>query len=232
MNQQPKLKLMSVTTKFSVIALCASIALAGCANTPMQQTGTNVAVGAALGAGIGNLIGKNTKSTAIGGVIGGVLAYQFGDYIRQSLFGLQQNGVTVDNAPVSPAMGANGQQAAQPVRITLPEYVTFDSGSSTLRRDANTTATLDKISQTLANPQYNYARIEVIGHADSSGDATKNQQFSINRANEVSMYMAQRGVDRNKLRAEGRGASQPIADNATTDGRARNRRVEIIVYPA
>lgn len=206
-------------------------------NLPMQtQAGTGVqsaaqtAVGALIGAGLGNLIGGGGRQgTLIGTALGAGLGYQFGDYIRQALFGLNPN-LAVD-VPVN-TNNPNSNMVA-PVRITLPEYVAFDSASSTLKFDAGmSNSTLNQVAQTLKNPSYQYASILVVGHTDAMGDAGFNQQLSFNRASVVSNYLAQQGLDARRIRAEGRGAAQPVSDNATVEGRARNRRVEIIVMPA
>jgi outer membrane protein OmpA-like peptidoglycan-associated protein len=193
------------------------------------QTGTQTAIGAALGAGLGNLIGGNRQGTLIGAAIGAGLGYQYGDYIRQSLFGLNQSGVMVD----TPAVASGTPAIALPVRITLPEYSGFEPSSAQIRYDAGSAGnnTLNQISQTLRNANYQYATILVVGHTDSSGNVAINNQLSIDRAVAVANYLAKQGLDSRRIRAEGRGAAQPIADNMTIDGRARNRRVEIIVMP-
>jgi len=232
----------------ALLSVAASLILTGCATTQTgaynqggqpiysqpaygQNQGVSTAVGAVVGGAVGNIIGKDSKSTLIGAAIGGVLGHQYGEYIKQALFGLQQNGVIVDNPQaINNQPGANPN--SQPVRITLPEYVTFASGSTILKNDPNTISALNRVAETLNNPQYRYSKIDIIGHSDSSGDPARNQQFSVIRANEVSNYMASRGVDRNRMYAKGMSSAQPIADNSTVEGRARNRRVEIIVYPA
>jgi len=73
------------------------------------------------------------------------------------------------------------------------------------------------------------ARVRVVGHTDSSGDPAYNQRLSDRRARAVLEYLIARGVSRDRLEAAGRGESEPIADNATSDGRAQNRRVELNV---
>jgi outer membrane protein OmpA-like peptidoglycan-associated protein len=188
------------------------------------NTLTNTVVGAAIGAGIGQLTGKNTKSTLIGAAVGAGLGYQFGQNIRDSLFGLKQTaGVTVDVPPQNAPANA-------PVTIRIPEQVSFDSNSSQIRQDANTQATINKIVEVLR--QQNYSVIIAIGHADASGDPARNVALSVDRATVFANELARRGLDGRRIRAEGHGAREPIAENTTPEGRAKNRRVELLVYPA
>lgn len=68
--------------------------------------------------------------------------------------------------------------------------------------------------------------IVIIGHSDAMGDAGYNRYISLRRARAVADYLVSRGVDENRLLVEGRGAAEPVADNDTIGGRARNRRIE------
>ena len=69
--------------------------------------------------------------------------------------------------------------------------------------------------------------IKVIGHTDSKGSDAYNQALSERRASSVASYLLSQGLSPNKLTSEGRGESEPVADNATDEGRAKNRRVEL-----
>ncbi len=223
-NQEQKKQKKPV--KLLLASLIATVLLSACAN-PQHNTAAGTAVGAAVGAGIGNLIGKNRKGTLIGAgvgaVIGGTVGYQWGAQIRQALMGIPpESGVTV--ADVNP------NQPNSPIVVTLPEKVTFDSNSSYLKSDQLTQTTLAKISQAIQSQPY--SKIAVVGHADSSGNPSKNQILSQERAMAVSSYLSRSGVDIGRINTQGMGANQPIADNSTPMGRAQNRRVEIIIYPS
>ncbi|MCG6118632.1 MAG: OmpA family protein [Aquimonas sp.] len=101
----------------------------------------------------------------------------------------------------------------------------FASGQHQLRREARDN--LQKVIELIeANPG---ASVLIEGHTDSQGGANLNQVLSQRRAENVREALVQKGVDAGRLRAVGLGMDRPIADNATADGRARNRRVEIIV---
>lgn len=88
---------------------------------------------------------------------------------------------------------------------------------------------LDRIANVLAPvPQ---TAIHIFGHTDSLASELHNLQLSIRRAENIADHLRLRGVALVRLHPDGKGESEPIADNATEDGRARNRRVEIIVKP-
>ncbi len=73
--------------------------------------------------------------------------------------------------------------------------------------------------------------IDVIGHTDNVGDAGYNQDLSARRARAVTRVLVSNGVGQSRLRAIGRGEAEPVATNQTEEGRALNRRVEIIIRP-
>jgi outer membrane protein OmpA-like peptidoglycan-associated protein len=101
----------------------------------------------------------------------------------------------------------------------------FASGQSALRAEAreNLQKVIDLIN---ANPG---ANVLIEGHTDSQGSANLNQVLSQRRAEAVRDALIQEGVDGSRLRAVGLGKDRPVADNGTAEGRARNRRVEVVV---
>jgi len=105
--------------------------------------------------------------------------------------------------------------------------VTFETGRSALRRESN--AVLDIVAASLvAHPDI---RIEIAGHTDDAGPAALNERLSQARAAAVRAYLARKGVPPARMTARGYGESQPAATNATPDGRAQNRRVELRQIP-
>jgi len=106
--------------------------------------------------------------------------------------------------------------------------VLFESGGDKLTSSSE--SRLDTVAQALA--AYPDRSIVVEGHTDDRGSDATNQQLSQKRAESVRSYLQQRGVPPEQMRAVGRGESQPIASNDTAEGRANNRRVEVIVEPA
>jgi len=113
--------------------------------------------------------------------------------------------------------------------ITLSGSVLFPSGESTLLPSA--TSRLSDVAQALAAQDVK-TPIEVIGHTDSQGSDEANRELSQRRAETVRTFLIAHGVPTDRVRAEGAGESQPITSNASPEGRANNRRVEIVVPPA
>jgi OOP family OmpA-OmpF porin len=106
--------------------------------------------------------------------------------------------------------------------IELPN-VNFELESAVLTSDS--TATLDGAVSTLN--RYRELQVECSGHTDSTGSDAYNQRLSEQRAHSVCEYLVSHGIDRARLQERGYGESRPIADNATEEGRARNRRVTL-----
>lgn len=126
----------------------------------------------------------------------------------------------------------NATRTSEGVQLTLPDDILFDFGSAELRDDAR--RTLGLIAEVLE--YFEGDEVVVIGHTDSIGSASFNQRLSEDRAAAVvSALVDDHGVDPGRLRAEGRGATEPVAPNTTPEGeddpegRQKNRRVEILV---
>jgi len=117
------------------------------------------------------------------------------------------------------------------ITVTLPNAILFDSGKAVLKRATSTE--LDHIYSVLRE-KYAGKQIDVVGHTDT--DPIKkskwkdNWELSAQRALSVLRYLVQKGISEEKIKASGRGQSQPIASNANASGKARNRRVEIVVH--
>jgi len=111
--------------------------------------------------------------------------------------------------------------------ITLRGDVTFDTDSATVKPGLY--SEIDRIAQVMV--QYPQTRILVEGYTDSQGQESYNQQLSERRADSVKNLLMDQGVDPSRIQVVGYGEAQPVATNATTVGRAQNRRVEIKVIP-
>ncbi len=117
------------------------------------------------------------------------------------------------------------------ITVTLPNAILFDSGKAELKKA--TSAELDHIRSVLRE-KYAGKQVDVVGHTDT--DPIKkskwkdNWELSAQRALSVLRYLVKRGIPEDKIQAVGCGESQPIASNSTTSGKARNRRVEIVVH--
>jgi outer membrane protein OmpA-like peptidoglycan-associated protein len=123
---------------------------------------------------------------------------------------------------------ASVKQEERGMVITLSGGVLFASGKSELLPSAQ--AKLGEVARALSE-QSRDANIVVEGHTDSQGADAYNKKLSEERAGAVRDYLAAHGVAGDRIRAEGIGESRPIADNKSAEGRANNRRVEIVVQP-
>jgi len=121
--------------------------------------------------------------------------------------------------------------SAGTITVTLPNAILFDSGQAALKKR---TTELNNIRSVLRQQRYSDKQIDVVGHTDS--DPIKkskwkdNLELSSQRALTVVRYLIDRGIDEKRIRAVGCGAAIPRDSNATASGKARNRRVEIVVY--
>ncbi|NKJ49058.1 hypothetical protein CIC12_20435 [Burkholderia sp. SG-MS1] len=202
-----------IMTRLAVFAVAGSV-LAGCAT----QQGTNTAVGTGVGAGTGAALGAifgGGKGAAIGAgvgaAVGGVTGYNWQN-IRNRMSGATK--------------GTGTEITEQPdgsLKMNIPSSVTFDTSSYAIK--PSFAPVLDQLAQTMQqNPEI---VASVVGHTDSTGSPQYNQTLSVNRAQSVTGYLAQRGIAPQRLSATGMGQTQPIGDNNTEAGRAANRRVEI-----
>ena len=110
-------------------------------------------------------------------------------------------------------------------KVTFAADAFFDTGKSVLKPDAQAKLA-DLVGKTKA---VDLEVIIAVGHTDTVGSAAANQKLSIARAEAVKKFLTGKGVETNRVYTEGKGSSQPVADNKTNEGRAKNRRVEVEV---
>ena len=123
--------------------------------------------------------------------------------------------------------GVEVERQGDELVLTMPSGITFAFDRYDIQPQFR--PTLDQIAQTLS--AYPQTLIDVYGHTDSTGSDAYNQTLSENRAQSVADYLATRGVQRVRIATRGFGESQPVADNATEQGRSANRRVEMRIVP-
>ncbi len=209
--------------RWAACVVVASMTLAGCANMDQASTGQRTAVGAGtgavLGAGLGALIGDSGRAAAIGAglgaVAGGIVGYNWQGVkndVRRS--GADSLGVDVIEMP-------DGS-----LKVNIPSTVSFDTGKYDLKPAL--LPVLDSVARALVD--HPELRAVSRGHTDSTGSMATNQQLSVNRAQSVANYLSARGVPAWRMQVQGRGPTEPIADNSTAQGRAMNRRVELYLY--
>lgn len=191
--------------------------------TVRNNTGTGAIAGALGGAALGYLTNTNRseqgrKNALIGAGIGALAGAGVGNYMDRQQAELRRE---------LAGSGVDVQRQGDNIVLQMPADVTFGFDRADIQPQFR--GALDDVARSLnAYPQ---TLVDVIGHADSTGRAEYNQNLSERRASSVAGYLIDRGVLRDRLYVEGRGSTQPIADNATEAGRAKNRRVEIVLRP-
>jgi outer membrane protein OmpA-like peptidoglycan-associated protein len=126
-------------------------------------------------------------------------------------------------APPAPAPAYVAPVPAPPKKLVL-EGVNFDFDKSAIRQED-----LDNIDKDVASLEsWGNVNIEVAGHTDSRGSDEYNTKLSQRRVDAVRDYLVSKGIAADRLFAKGYGESQPVADNATDEGRFKNRRVELV----
>lgn len=201
---------------------CAALFLSGCANMSETQQGT--AKGAGIGAVAGAVIGAATggsKGAAQGAVLGGAVGAG-GGYLWSKR--MQDQKAAMEKATAGTGVAVS-QTADNRLKLDIPSDISFATG----RSDVSSTFApiLNQFATSLnQNP---VTTVTIIGHTDSTGSDAINNPLSIDRANSTRNYLVARGVAANRVATDGRGSREPIADNNTNEGRAKNRRVEIYV---
>ena len=209
----------------SSFAALSLVAVSGCVTDPntgekkVSRTAIGTVGGAAAGAILGGLIGGKTGriiGAVGGGAVGGVVGYKMDKQIKELKDTTAGSGVDVTEVD-------NGQA----ILVNLPDGVTFDVGSYTIKPAFRTT--LDSVADSLI--QYPNSLVDVYGHTDSTGSDQYNQALSERRASTVANYLTLQGVSAARVRSQGFGETMPVDSNDTEEGRARNRRVEIKIVP-
>ncbi len=132
-------------------------------------------------------------------------------------------------APVAPAAVAPVAPPAPPKpiveKVNFAADAFFDTGKADLKADGKTK--LDDLVSKMG--AITLEVIIAVGHTDAEGSDSSNQKLSVRRAEAVKAYLTSKGIEATRVYTEGKGESSPVADNATKEGRAKNRRVEIEV---
>lgn len=204
-------KSRSLVFTLSAVAVLAT----GCAN--MTETQRSAAIGAGVGALAGAAIGGDTKGAAIGAGVGAL-----GGYVWSKQ--MQDKKAAMEKATAGTGVGVS-QTADNQLKLNIPSDISFDTGRANIKPKLQ--PILNQFAQGLGS-QPN-TEIRIVGHTDSTGSDAINNPLSIDRANSARDYLVARGVDARRIVTEGRGSREPIADNGTEAGRARNRRIEIFL---
>lgn len=216
------------TKPIILLATSAALFLGACTdpgrvdpNDPYRKTKNGAIIGGAVGAMTGILTTNKDDRTgaalrgaaigaAIGAVGGNILDKQEADLRRD----MGNQNVLIQNT-------------GDRLIVTLPQDILFASDSATLRSDLQ-----GDLRALAGNLQaYPNSTVQIVGHTDSDGEASYNRTLSSRRAEAVAQVLLNSGVPYTRIQTFGRGEDQPIATNLTAEGKARNRRVEVVILP-
>ncbi len=223
---------MTLTGKFRapmVLSMVAVLAVAGCTD-PDYLTGSNsgqgskardgAIIGGIIGGVIGgtrggdNRLGKAAVGAAIGAGVGGLIGHELDKQAADLRGSVQNSDIEIVNT------GAE-------LIVIMPQGILFDTDSAVVK--SGVYGDLGALSENLRN--YPNSVVNIIGHTDNTGSAAHNFELSLSRARSVTAIIQNNGVAGSRLNAIGRGDDEPKASNLTPEGRAQNRRVEIVIRP-
>ena len=212
------------------VSIAALLGAAACTTTDPYRSApqrNNTGTGAIAGAVGGALLGYLTKTSngeqgrknaLIGAGIGALGGAAVGRYMDN-----QQRALESQLSGSGVGVARQGDNLV----LRMPSDVTFATNQSSI--DARFMPVLDDVAQVLQ--QYDQSTIDVLGYTDSSGGDAINQPLSERRASSVASELVRRGVIAQRIYVAGMSSQNPVASNATPEGRAMNRRVEILIRP-
>ena len=208
--------------KTTMAMLAGAVALAGCTEPAGEKTRGGAIIGGLLGAAAGAVTGDN-RAEARGNAVKGAI-------IGAGIGALVGNDLDKQEADLRRDLGNDNvliRNTGDRLIVTLPQDILFATDSANVRSDLR--ADLGALANNLQS--YPQSQVQVIGHTDNVGDAGYNQSLSERRAVAVGNVLISEGVPSGRIQTYGRGESQPLASNLTSEGRAQNRRVEIVILP-
>ncbi|WP_170763375.1 OmpA family protein [Ruegeria lacuscaerulensis] len=216
-------------SKFVLSAgLCSALFLGACTDPgtlnlpsdPNQNAKQGAILGGLVGAGVGAIANGSdpllgaVAGAAVGAAGGGLIGNQLDKQAAELRQQLANDGITIVNA-------------GDRLIVTVPNDITFDTDSSTVRPALR--SDLVRVGQNLV--RYPNSNVQIIGHTDSDGEASYNQALSERRARSVADILQANGVNGVRITTIGLGENRPAASNLTPEGKAQNRRVDIEIIP-
>jgi len=211
-----------------VLAVSVTFLFNGCTTDPftgekkMSKTAWGSIIGGIGGAAVGAATGKNSeqrrKRALIGAGIGGLAGAGVGYYMDQQEAKLRQR---------LQGTGVSVTREGDRIILNMPGNITFKTNSADIAPDFYDVLN----SVILVLNEFNKTLINVYGHTDSDGSDTYNQTLSERRAASVGSYLTSHQIDANRVMTMGFGETRPIASNDTSDGKQKNRRVELELAP-
>lgn len=210
---------MKISKYYIILSLLLSSALiiSGCST--WSNTTKGAVIGSGGGAAVGAVIGKTLGNTAAGAIAGAAVGGATGAIIGRNMDRKAQEmeeeleGVTI-------------QRVEEGIAVSFDSGILFGFDSANLRSESQ--ENLQKLTEIINRDEDTI--LMIVGHTDSMGDDDYNLSLSERRANSAANYMIAQGLDDSRIRTEGRGEYESIADNTTDSGRQQNRRVEVAIY--
>ena len=208
--------------KFKPVLLggAAALALTACTDPAMMGGGSPYAdnnprmrTGAAIGATL-----DRVQNAAVGAIVGGAVGAGVGTLLDRQAAELRGS---FDNRQIDVV------NTGSELLVRMPQDILFATDSAQLSPSIR--SDLAVLADNLG--RYRDSNVQVIGHTDNTGSAAYNQDLSERRARAVTSILMSYGVPASRLTAIGRGEDSPIASNLTPEGRAQNRRVDIVIRP-
>lgn len=208
------------TSKLSfviAIILAFSLTLSGC--TEWSKTAKGGVIGGGAGAAAGAVIGKTLGNTAAGAIagaaVGGTVGAIIGRQMDKKAAELERN---LEDAEI--------QRVEEGIAVSFDSGLLYDFDSAELREEAK--ENLRQLAEIMGEDDN--TELLIVGHTDSVGEESYNQNLSERRADSAADYIISQGIGAVRVDTEGRGETEPIGDNDTEAGRQENRRVEVAIY--
>ena len=218
-----------MTRKTVALVVVAGLAVSACTTDPftgeqkLSNTAGGAGIGALAGAAAGALVGVGTgadtrTAVLVGAGIGALAGAGIGAYMDQQESELRSQ---------LQATGVSVSRVGNDIVLNMPGNITFDFARAEIR--PRFYRVLNSVAVVLN--KYNRTLVDINGHTDSIGSDEANRKLSLRRAEAVAEYLTGQQVMPQRVAINGFGESRPIASNATPEGRALNRRVEIRIVP-
>lgn len=213
-----------MTLKPLALAVAMSLTLTGCMSEddPNRRAKIGAVGGAIAGAVIGNNLGDGSVTNrVIGAAVGALAGYAVGNYMDKQARALEralEDELRAEYVTIT-------RIDEDTLKLTLASEASFAVSSAEIKPAFE--PALNRVAAVMT--EYDRTVIHIVGHTDSTGSESYNQQLSERRANSVSGYLSARGVSNARLYASGRGESEPRASNDTEEGRKLNRRVDLYI---
>jgi outer membrane protein OmpA-like peptidoglycan-associated protein len=199
----------------TALVLALTLVSAGCYKNAQRGAVIGAAGGAVVGGAIGAASGSTAKGAIIGAAVGGAAGAILGDQMDRRAREIDQD-----------IPGAKVERVGEGILVTFDSGILFGFDSTVVRTEGqenlrNLADNLDKYPDT---------DLLIVGHTDSVGSDTYNQDLSERRALAAARLLETDGVDRSRIKTAGRGETEPVESNDSAEGRQKNRRVEVAIY--